>query len=54
MKVELEQPELIANMPLPAGTDAHVAVYSPKWKAFSIIRKVILRMQSWQNWVFEG
>ncbi len=54
VKVELEQPELIANMPLPAGTDAHVAVYSPKWQAFSIIRKVILRMQSWQNWVFEG
>ena len=54
VKVELDQPELLADMPLPAGTDAHVAVYSPKWQAFSIIRKVILRMQSWQNWVFEG
>ncbi|MCL1057703.1 efflux RND transporter periplasmic adaptor subunit [Shewanella gelidimarina] len=54
VKVELNQPELIADMPLPAGTDAHVAVYSPNWKAFSIVRKVILRMQSWQGWLFEG
>lgn len=54
VKVELVQPELLDGQPLPAGTDAHVAVYSPKWEMFSIVRKVILRMQSWQNWVFEG
>ncbi|MCZ8485097.1 hypothetical protein O9993_01400 [Vibrio lentus] len=23
--------------------------YSPKWEMFSIVRKVILRMQSWQK-----
>ncbi|GEA52261.1 MFP transporter [Vibrio inusitatus NBRC 102082] len=54
VKVELDHPELLDNMPVPAGTDAHVAVYSPKWEMFSVVRKVILRMQSWQNWVFEG
>ncbi|GEM79053.1 HlyD family secretion protein [Vibrio superstes] len=54
VKVELTQPELLDGQPIPAGTDAHVAVYSPKWEMFSIVRKVILRMQSWQNWVFEG
>lgn len=54
VKVELDNPELVKNMPLPSGTDAHVAVYSPKWEMFSVVRKVILRMQSWQNWLFEG
>lgn len=54
VKVELDDPELLNGMPIPAGTDAHVAVYSPKWEMFSVVRKVILRMQSWQNWVFEG
>ncbi|NAW56249.1 MULTISPECIES: HlyD family secretion protein [unclassified Vibrio] len=54
VKVELDEPALLLGMPVPAGADAHVAVYSPKWEMFSIVRKVILRMQSWQNWVFEG
>ncbi|WP_050908085.1 HlyD family secretion protein [Vibrio harveyi] len=54
VKVELDNPDLVKDMPLPSGTDAHVAVYSPKWEMFSIVRKVILRMQSWQNWLFEG
>ncbi|PCD89314.1 HlyD family secretion protein [Vibrio mediterranei] len=54
VKVELDNPSLLQGMPIPSGTDAHVAVYSPKWEMFSIVRKVILRMQSWQNWLFEG
>ncbi|MCR9911155.1 hypothetical protein NB545_27300 [Vibrio campbellii] len=54
VKVALDNPDLVKDMPLPSGTDAHVAVYSPKWEMFSIVRKVILRMQSWQNWLFEG
>ncbi|XDF79600.1 hypothetical protein AAFX60_014275 [Aliivibrio fischeri] len=54
VKVELDNPSLLKGMPLPSGTDAHVAVYSPKWEMFSLVRKVILRMQSWENWVFEG
>jgi RND family efflux transporter MFP subunit len=54
VKVELDNPSLMDGMPLPSGTDAHVAVYSPKWEMFSLVRKVILRMQSWENWVFEG
>ncbi|UJF17740.1 HlyD family secretion protein [Vibrio sp. SS-MA-C1-2] len=54
VRVEIDQPELLKGMPIPIGTDAHVAVYSPHWEMFSIIRKVILRMQSWHNWLFEG
>ncbi|OIN25597.1 HlyD family secretion protein [Vibrio barjaei] len=54
VRVELNEPELLKGQPIPAGTDAHVAVYSPEWEMFSVVRKVILRMQSWQNWLFEG
>lgn len=54
VKIALDQPNLLDGMPIPSGTDAHVAVYSPKWEMFSIVRKVILRMQSWENWLFEG
>ncbi|NOH31741.1 HlyD family secretion protein [Vibrio mediterranei] len=54
VRIEIDEPELLAGQPIPAGTDAHVAVYSPEWEMFSVVRKVILRMQSWQNWLFEG
>ncbi|CAH1206977.1 hypothetical protein THOG11_130115 [Vibrio harveyi] len=54
VKVELDNPSLLQGMPIPSGSDAYVAVYSPKWEMFSIVRKVILRMQSWQNWLLEG
>lgn len=53
-KIVIDDPSLLQNFPIPAGTDAHVAVYSPKWEMFSVVRKVILRMQSWENWVFQG
>jgi multidrug resistance efflux pump len=37
---------------LPPGSTGEVAVYSEHWHAFAIIRKVLLRMKSWQNFVF--
>jgi multidrug resistance efflux pump len=36
---------------LPAGTTAQVAVYSDRWRVLAIARRVILRMQSWMNYV---
>jgi multidrug resistance efflux pump len=39
---------------LPAGSKAEVAVYSENWKPFSIIRRVLLRMKSWQKFIFPG
>ncbi|MCP4767172.1 MAG: HlyD family secretion protein [Gammaproteobacteria bacterium] len=39
---------------IPAGSKAEVAVYSENWKAFSIIRRVLLRMKSWQKFIFPG
>jgi multidrug resistance efflux pump len=39
---------------IPAGAKAEVAVYSDNWTPFSIIRKILLRMKSWQKFVFPG
>ena len=37
---------------LPTGAKAYVAVYSDTWKPVAIIRKVILRVMSWENYLF--
>lgn len=37
---------------IPGGAAAQVAVYTPHWHHFAIIRRVLLRMRSWQNYVF--
>ena len=37
---------------LPAGAKAYVAVYSDTWKPVAIIRQVILRVMSWENYLF--
>jgi len=37
---------------LPTGAKAYVAVYSGTWKPVAIIRKVILRVMSWENYLF--
>jgi multidrug resistance efflux pump len=39
---------------IPAGAKAEVAVYSENWKMFSIVRRVLLRMKSWQKFIFPG
>jgi multidrug resistance efflux pump len=37
---------------VPGGAAAQVAVYTPFWHHFAIIRRILLRMRSWQNFVF--
>lgn len=37
---------------LPGGSAAQVALYTPYAHHFAIIRKILLRMRSWQNFVF--
>ena len=37
---------------LPGGAEAQVAVYTPYAHHFAIIRRILLRMRSWQNFVF--
>jgi multidrug resistance efflux pump len=37
---------------IPGGATAQVAVYTPYFHHFAIIRKILLRMRSWENFVF--
>jgi len=37
---------------LPGGAAAQVAVYTPFAHHFAIIRRILLRMRSWENYVF--
>ena len=39
---------------LPGGSVGEVAVYSEHWHVFAIIRRILLRMASWENYVFLG
>jgi multidrug resistance efflux pump len=39
---------------IPAGAKAEVAIYSNNWRPFSIIRKVLLRIKSWEKYLFPG
>jgi multidrug resistance efflux pump len=36
---------------LPAGATAQVAVYSDHWPKVAVIRRILLRMKSWLNYV---
>ena len=37
---------------IPGGAAAQVAVYTPYAHHFALIRKILLRMRSWENFVF--
>jgi multidrug resistance efflux pump len=37
---------------LPGGSVAQVAVYSDHWHELALLRKILLRMKSWENYVF--
>jgi multidrug resistance efflux pump len=49
--VSFEYGEDIAALNLPAGTQASIAVYTDRVHALSIVRKIILRMKSWEHFV---
>jgi hypothetical protein len=48
--IDLEEDMSAYN--IPGGAAAQVAVYTPYWHHFAIIRRILLRMRSWQNYVF--
>jgi multidrug resistance efflux pump len=48
--IEVEQDTSGYN--IPGGAAAQVAVYTPYAHHFALIRKILLRMRSWQNFVF--
>ena len=39
---------------IPLGAAAQVAIYTERWKHISLLRKILLRMRSWENYVFLG
>jgi len=44
--------EEMFNYQIPLGSTAQVAIYTNHWKHLSLLRKILLRMRSWENYVF--
>jgi multidrug resistance efflux pump len=42
----------LSGYQIPLGAAAQVAIYTEHWHHVSMIRKILLRMRSWQNYVF--
>ena len=42
----------VSDYHIPLGATAQVAIYSEHWHHLSLLRKILLRMRSWQNYVF--
>jgi multidrug resistance efflux pump len=51
VKVKANDPRL-ENYQLPQGTQVAIAVYSGHFEELSLIRKILIRMASWENYVF--
>lgn len=50
--VRIDIKDDLSGYQLPSGAKAYVAVYSETWKPIAIIRKVLLRIMSWENYLF--
>jgi multidrug resistance efflux pump len=44
--------EDMSGYQIPLGAAAQVAIYTEHWHHVSMIRKILLRMRSWQNYIF--
>jgi multidrug resistance efflux pump len=44
--------EDISGYQIPLGAAAQVAIYTEYWHHVSLLRKILLRMRSWENYVF--
>ena len=42
----------MSDYQIPLGSTAQVAIYSEHWHHLSLLRKILLRMRSWQNYIF--
>ena len=52
--VSLDILDDVSAYDLPGGSTAEVAIYTRHWEEFAIIRKILLRMRAWENYlVFE-
>jgi multidrug resistance efflux pump len=50
--VQIELTQDMSDFKLPAGSAATVAVFTGRFHHFNIIRRILLRIKSWENWVF--
>jgi multidrug resistance efflux pump len=44
--------EDLSSYQIPVGAAAQVAVYTEHWHELSLLRKILLRMKSWENFIF--
>jgi hypothetical protein len=44
----------INNYQIPVGSAAQVVVYTEHWHHLSLLRTILPRMRSWENYVFVG
>lgn len=42
----------LSDYQIPLGAAAQVAIYTEHWEHLSLLRKILLRMRSWQNFIF--
>ena len=49
---EIHVTEDMTKYHLPGGAVAQVAIYSDHWHELSLLRKILLRMKSWENYIF--
>ena len=52
MPVLIDVTDDLSEFDLPKGSRAQVAVYSDHWHHVAIIRRVLLRMSSWKNYLY--
>ncbi len=50
--VLFEYDDEIENLHIPIGSQASIAVYTHRLHALSLVRMIILRMKSWENYLF--
>jgi hypothetical protein len=44
--------ESVANYQIPLGSTAQVAIYTKYMHDLSLLRKILLRIKSWENYLF--
>ena len=42
----------VSKYQIPLGATAQVAIYTEHWHHLSLLRKILLRMRSWENYIF--
>jgi multidrug resistance efflux pump len=42
----------ISEYQIPGGAAAQVAIYTEHWEHVALLRRILLRMRSWENFVF--